>query len=82
MRQGALSKEDFEGNVEKILENNQVQDGAVVNIKQLRIGYKSIEDVKLMVRKDVRYSLSLGQEILNEFGAYEIDDVTKQVIFK
>jgi len=82
MKQGALSKENFEGNVEEILKNNQVKDGAIVKIEKLRIGDKSVDNIRFTVRKGLASSLSLGQDILSKFGSYEIDDFKKQIIFK
>ena len=82
MRQGALSKLNFEGDAGEILKDNQVKEGAIVIIDRLRIGDKSIGDTRFIVRKDAAFSLSLGSDMLNKFGAYDIDDIQKQIIFK
>jgi peptidoglycan-associated lipoprotein len=82
MRQGALSKENFEGDAGEILKDNQVQEGAVVRINKLRIGDRSVADVLLTVRKGTASSLSLGRDTLDKIGTFKIDETKKQIIFK
>ena len=82
MRIGAISKSNFEGNAEEILQNNQVQDGAVINIENLRIGDISHENFRVLVRKDIDLPLTLGSDIIDIFGTCKIDDLQKQLIFK
>jgi peptidoglycan-associated lipoprotein len=82
MRIGAISKSNFEGNAEEILQNNQVQDGAVINIGNLRIGDISHENFRVLVRKDIDLPLTLGSDIIEIFGTCKIDDLQKQLIFK
>ena len=82
MKQGALSKEDFEGNVDEILKDNKVKEGAIVVIEKLRLGDRSVVNIRLAVRNSTGSLISLGNDILNEFGSYKIDDIKKQIIFK
>ena len=82
MKQGALSKEDFEGNIEMIMKNNQIKDGSVVIIKNFRIGDKTLDNVRLTIHKGMSDNILIGKNVLNEFGTYTINDLKKQIIFK
>ncbi len=82
MRTGAISKSNFEGDAEEILQNNQIQEGAIINIEKLRIGDITKENFRVLVRKDADLPLSLGSDILDFFGSVKIDDLQQQIIFK
>ncbi len=81
MKQGAISKEDFEGNVDEILKNNHIKDNATVEIQNLRIGDKTIQTATFKVKRAVKM-VTLGKSNLQRFGNYIIDDLKKQIIFR
>ena len=82
MKQGALSKENFEGNIDEILIDNRIKDGTTVVIDELRIGDRIVTDLRFIVRVDLESMIYLSNDLLYEFGYYKIDDIKKQIIFK
>ena len=82
MKLGALSKENFEGNIDDILIDNHIKDGAIVMIDELRVGDREVIDLRLVVKEGDETLIYLGNDLLNEFGNYKIDDTKKQIIFK
>lgn len=79
LKWGAISKEDFEGNPEEILVDNSIRDGAVINIKEINIANKSIENVKVQVKHKLKYNLVFGDQLMKKLGSYTYDAKTSQL---
>ena len=82
MQNGSLTKDDFVGDVNLILANNQVTEGAEVRIKKLRIGGMLTENISLVVKEGSGYSLKLAKDILGVVGSFRINTNSNQIIFK
>ena len=59
LKWGAISKDSFEGDPEKILADNTIADRAIINIKEIRIANKTVKDVQLKVTHKLNYDLFL-----------------------
>ncbi len=77
LKWGAISKEDFEGDPEKILANNTIADRAVINFKEITITNKTVKDVKIRVNHKLRYELVFGDSLLKRFGKFTFNPKTK-----
>jgi peptidoglycan-associated lipoprotein len=82
LKNGAISKNDFSGDADKILANGSVQDKAVFVVAEIRLANKSIFDVEATVSQKIKVPVMMGESILKKFGAYTLDKDKKQLIFK
>ncbi len=80
--EGAINRNDFEGNAEQVLRAGSISDGAVFTIKELRIGKNTVKNLKAKVAHLQIDPLVLGEEVLHQFGTYSIDKDKKQISFK
>ncbi|PLW97462.1 MAG: hypothetical protein C0591_06465 [Marinilabiliales bacterium] len=82
LKWGAISKENFEGDPEKILADNTIADRAIINIKEIRIANKTVKDVQLKVTHKLNYDLVFGDDFLKQFGNYSYNTETKKLTFE
>ncbi len=76
LRWGAISKEDFEGDPERILADNTIADKAIINIKEINIANQKIENVKLRVNHKLNFGLVYGDRLMKQLGKYTYDTKT------
>ena len=81
LKDGVLDKNDFIGDVTKIIGEGTIADKAVINIRELRIGRNTVKDIQVTVNKKIS-SLRFGENTLKKFGEYTIDNQKKQIQFK
>ena len=82
LNDGVIGKEDFNGDPSKILANNSIRNNSIFNIDEVRIGAKTIRDVKFVVVHRQQSPIVLGRQILQRIGSYTINDNTLQITFK
>ena len=82
LKNGAISKSDFVGDIDKVLAESTIANNAVFTIKDLRIAGQTIHDINIIVRHDLHQSLILGNKVLSEIGEISIDKRKKEMIFK
>ncbi len=82
LKWGAISKDDFEGDPEKILADNTIANRAVIIIKEINIANKKVENVKLMVNHKLNYGLVFGDRLLKQFGKYSYNKNTHKLIIE
>jgi peptidoglycan-associated lipoprotein len=82
LRNRAISKDDFEGDVEEILKNNTISDRAVINLKEVRIANRTVNDIKVRVNYKLNFDFVFGDEVLKMFGKYKFDTKTNKLIFE
>lgn len=82
LNDGIIGKNDFEGDPSTILANNSVRNNSIFNIKELRIGAKTIRNVKFVVVHRQQNPLVLGRQILNRIGSYTINENTLEMTFQ
>ena len=82
LKNRAISKEDFEGDVNKILQNNTIADKAVINLKEVTIANKTVKNVKVTVNRKLKHDLVFGDETLKRFGKFKFDKKSKKLIFE
>ncbi|MFH1000470.1 MAG: OmpA family protein, partial [Bacteroidota bacterium] len=80
---GIISKTDFEGNSESLIQVGNIAHKSIINIRELTIGNKKIDNVKVWVWHNSVYPILLNTETLNRFGKPEFDTKTNKIlIFK
>lgn len=81
-RQGTLQKEDIL-DVQYFQDaTGKISEGTKVNLREVKIGDMTLEDVEALVVDNVNAPLLLGQSVLERFGSIEIDNVNEEIIFK
>ena len=79
LKWGAISKDSFEGEAEKVLANNTIADKAIINIKEITIANKTVKNVQLKVNYKLRYGLVFGDKLLKRFGPYKYNTKTHKL---
>ncbi len=79
LKWGAISKEDFEGDPERVLANNTIADRAIINIKEINIANKKVENVKVKVTYKLNYGLVFGERLMKQFGKYSYNTKTHKL---
>ncbi len=82
LKDGVISKNDFEGDTETVLANSTVADKAIFKIHEIRIGTKTIKNVKASVSLLQKVSVMMGEEMLSRFGQYTLNRKNKLLILK
>lgn len=83
LQEGIISKDDFDGDAENLIQAGTIAHKTRINIRELSIGNKKIENVEVWVWHDSLYPFIINRETLNRFGKSEIDTETnKTLIFK
>ena len=82
LKQNIITKDDFQGNPEEIISEGQIKRGSVLTLPSLRIGRKMIYDVDVIVEPKQDEKLILNNEILSRFGAFTINEDTREIIFE
>ncbi|MBN2639964.1 MAG: OmpA family protein [Bacteroidales bacterium] len=73
LNEGIISKDDFIGNPEEILKNNTVANNAVLNLKEVTIGGKTIKNLQVIVSKNLFFGIVFGKQVMSNFGKYEFN---------
>ena len=82
LKEGIITKDDFKGNPEEIISEGAIKRGAVLTIPSLRIGRKVIYDIDVVVETKPEAKLSINKETLTRFGAFTINEDTREIIFE
>jgi aspartyl protease family protein len=81
-RQGTLRKEDIL-DIEYFQDaTGRISEGTKINLREVKIGDMTLEDVNATVVDNVNAPLLLGQSVLERFGKIEIDNENSEIIFK
>ena len=79
MKNGYLSKKDVTGTGHYMDANGNVSVGTVINLKNVKFGDFTLNNIRASVVKSQKAPLLLGQSVLGRLGKIEIDN-NKQVI--
>ena len=82
LNDGIISKSDFEGDPTKILADKSIRNNSIFNIDELRIGARTIRDVKFTVIHRQQNPITLGRQAMQKIGTYIINENTKEIIFQ
>jgi peptidoglycan-associated lipoprotein len=79
---GAIGKNDFQGNPEEILAGGTVANRAILIIKEFTIANKTVSNVEFMVTSNLAYPVVIGNSVLSSFGEYTVDTQQQRIIFR
>ena len=82
LKEGRIRRENFQGDVEKILGTGTVANGAIVNIKEIRIANKTLTNVPVKVVQKMIEDWVIGKKTMSQMGNYEFDTKERKLIFK
>jgi peptidoglycan-associated lipoprotein len=82
LKDGVIDKNDFKGDVTKIIGEGSVADKAVITLKEIRIGKNTIKNVEITVNKKIKANILFGDNTLSKFGAFTIDANESKIVFK
>lgn len=72
-KQGMLSREDILGDASFSDANGNISEGTLINLKEIRIGNRRLENIRAAVVHNLQAPLLLGQSALQKFGKVTID---------
>ena len=75
-----LSEKDFRGSRRYLTASGSVCDGALVCLKEVRVGDITLKNVEASVVKNQKAPLLLGQSVLERFGTITIDNKASNLI--
>lgn len=81
-KQGTLTQEDVLGEGRFSDANGDISTGTIIQLRTVRIGDRSLQNVKASIVHNDRAPLLLGQSALAQFGKISIDYQRKKIIFE
>jgi len=81
LQTGAITKDDFIGDAEKILADGSIADKAVFKIKEFRIGQKTATNIEASVSHKITEGVIMGESTLGMMGRFKLNENAKQLIF-
>jgi aspartyl protease family protein len=81
-KQGTLQQEDILGTQQYQIADGSISEGTVINLKTVRIGNKTLKNVKATILHNNEAPLLLGQSALAQFGKVSIDYNKKEITFE
>ena len=82
LKEGAISKNDFEGDINKVLAEGTISDRAVFYLNEVRIGDNVVNDISATVIHDMEEQVMFGEATLKMFGKFTIDYDKKEIVFE
>jgi len=82
LKDGAISKTDFEGDPNEILAEASIADKAVFIVKKIKILKKEIENIEVLVDHTAEEMFFIDKKTFEQFGKYTIDEESKYIIFE
>jgi aspartyl protease family protein len=72
-KQGKLSENDFIGKQQYMIADGSISEGTIIILRTVKIGNKTLTDVKASIVHNTNAPLLLGQSALSKFGKISID---------
>ncbi len=76
---GSISKNDVLGTQKYEIADGSIVHGTVINLKSIKIGNKTIYNVRASIMKNQNSSFLLGQSALQKLGKWKINSKTNQL---
>ena len=81
-KQGVLTKEDIVGSTNFSDANGDISEGTIINLKTVKIGDRTLNNVEASVVHNLRAPLLFGQSALSKFGRISIDNQKGEITFE
>lgn len=82
LREGAISKGDFEGDPNVVLAEGSIADKAVFKIAELKILKRTITNISVVVDQKMEEGFFVDEKTFSQIGDYTFDEAGSQIIFK
>ena len=82
LKDGRITADDFQGDVEKILTTGGIANNSVFIIKEIRIAGRSLYNVECKVVSKMIEQWVIGQKNMKQLGNFEFDTKEKKLKFK
>ncbi|MCF8309432.1 MAG: OmpA family protein [Bacteroidales bacterium] len=82
LERGVITKEAFPKRARRALERGNIRNMTEINLDEVRIGSKKVNDIKMTASKNFDGKIRMGPQVLKNFGDYTIDEENFQIIFK
>jgi peptidoglycan-associated lipoprotein len=82
LKEGAIDKDDFEGDPTLVLGEGTIANKAVFHAETLRIANLTLYDVEIQVDHTLKAQMYLGQITLGDVGDFEIDEEKLEINFR
>ncbi|MHB1146861.1 MAG: retroviral-like aspartic protease family protein [Lutibacter sp.] len=73
LKNGYLEKEDIIGTENYLMANGNIQEGTVINLRNIKIGNHNLTNVKASIIYNLAAPLLLGQSALKQLGKFQFD---------
>ncbi len=80
-KQGSLEDEDFIGTSNFVDANGDISEGTIINLKSVKIGNKTLYNIRASVVHNLNAPLLFGQSALEKFGKISIDNHKGEITF-
>jgi len=81
-RQGKLLKEDILGSQRYQIADGSIAEGTVINLRTVKLGDRTLKNVKASIVHNSQAPLLLGQSALAQFGKVSIDYKKNEITFE
>ena len=81
-KQGLLTEKDIIGTQQYQIADGSMSEGTIILLREVKIGDRTINDVKASVIKSQNAPLLLGQTALSQFGKVSLDYKNGYIIFE
>jgi len=81
-KQGKLSEEDILGKANFSDANGDISEGTIINLKTVKIGNRTLENIEASVVHNLGAPLLMGQSALEKFGKISIDYQNSEITFE
>jgi aspartyl protease family protein len=81
-KQGSLAKEDILGTANFIDAKGEISEGTIINLKTVKIGDKTLYNIRASVVHNLNAPLLFGQSALEVFGKISIDNSRGEITFE
>lgn len=82
LKNNYLSKEDIKGKKYYQVADGGIAEGAIVTLKEVKIGDAVLRNVDAAVVKSQKAPLLLGESVLQKFGTFTVDNINSKLIIK
>ena len=77
-----LSERDFRGSRKYLTASGNICEGAVICLKEVKVGEFSLKNIEASVVKNQKAPLLLGQSALERFGSITIDNEHNRIVIR
>ncbi|HMP30411.1 MAG TPA: retropepsin-like aspartic protease [Saprospiraceae bacterium] len=81
-KQGSLDNDDILGSANFMDANGDISEGTIINLKTVKIGNRTLYNIRASVVHNMNAPLLLGQSALEKFGKISIDNQSGEIVFE